>query len=394
MFTSTESFHISLSDQLTEGFTNKLTTLKGQANINEIYNNTEKSLNMSIFNVHLLDKQIRLELNTNAKLEGMDELGTNFFFDVECVECVYQISRNDTHMQTEHTTLHREFTNYLFNQTDSYYYLRVNSDSQSKESYYYQMQINALDCALDVYTQDTGKVIKHDYNNKVSAISDIPSDKDFVLRIRGTNEYQRRTCKIAVDVSSKGIYGDSNNNVAYFNITENSLHQMFIDDKTKQIAFTSAGRKGYIAYIYVNNYHYYVMEMQCANSEKRTIIGKELYVYTRESKSDICILKVVTSSVISKYEVSVIIKDVNINIPMFYQKDYFIKEYIPLTERSVFYMTIPSITGKLVVHQPHVVGNVCIRIENHLTRDAKPNYNFLIDLDTTVMILILFIMFT
>ena len=45
-------------------------------------------------------------------------------------------------------------------------------------------------------------------------------------------------------------------------------------------------------------------------------------------------------------------------------------------------MTIPSITGKLMVHQPHVVGNVCTRIENHLTRDSNPNYNFLIDLET------------
>ena len=93
---------------------------------------------------------------------------------------------------------------------------------------------------------------------------------------------------------------------------------MFIDDKTKQIAFTSAGREGDIAYIYVNNYHYYAMEMQCAHSQKRTIIGKELYVYTREINRDICTLKVLTSSVISKYEVSIVIKDGNMNMPMFY----------------------------------------------------------------------------
>ena len=382
-FTSTQRFHVTVSDQLTDAFTIIITTLRGQATINEVYNNTARSLNMSVFNVHLLDKQMRLELNANAKFGRTHEPASNFFFDVECVECAYQISRNDTHMETEHTTLHRDFTNYLLVQTDSNYYFHVNSDSQSKENYKYQVQINALDCAVDVRTQGSGKVVKHDYNSKVCAVTDISSNKDFVLQIKGTNTYQRNTCKIAVDVSSKGVYGDGDSNVdvAYFNITENSLHQMFIDDKTKQIAFTSAGRKGDTAYVYVNNYHYYVMEMQCGHSEKRTVIGKELYVYTRESNSDICTLRALTSSVISKYEVSVVLKNGGVNVPMFYPRDYFIKERIPLTERSVFYMTIPSITGKLVVHQPHVAGNVCIRIENHLTRDAKPNFNFLVDLD-------------
>ena len=186
-FTSTESFHVSRSDRFREGFTIIITTLRGQANINEIYNDTEKTMNVStLFNVHLLDKQMRLELNTTVWLEGMNKLITNFFFDFECVECAYQILWNDTYMQTKHTTLDREFTNYLLIQTGSYYYVHVNRDTQSKESYNYQVQINTLDCELDVYTKEIGAVIKHDYNRKVLAINDIPSDKDFVLRIEGT----------------------------------------------------------------------------------------------------------------------------------------------------------------------------------------------------------------
>ena len=378
-YTSTERFHVSVSDQLTDAFTIIITTLKGQASINEVYNNTAMNLNMSLFNVHLMDQQMRLELNANAKFGRTHEAASNFFFDVNCVNCVYQISRNDTHMNAENTTLYKEFTNYLLINASTHYFAHINADENNVQSYKYQAQINSLDCALaEISTLAIGTVIKHDTNNKVVVINEIPSNENYVFRIKATNAYQRATCKIVVNVSSKGNV----NNVVYFNLTENALHHMLIDDKTKQLTFTSAARKGDVMSIHVNNYHQYVMQMQCGNATKRTVIGREVYIYTKQNDDDLCTLTVLTTSFTNKYEVSVIIKQENVHVPMFYPRDYYIKEYVPLNERSVFYMTIPSIEGKLVIHQPHVVGNVCIRIENHLTRDATPNMNFLIDVDT------------
>ena len=378
-YTSTERFHVSVSDQLTDAFTIIITTLKGQASINEVYNNTAMNLNMSVFNVHLMDKQMRLELNANAKFGRTHEAASNFFFDVNCINCAYTISRNDTHLNAENTTLYKEFTNYLLINASTYFIAHITADVNAVQSYKYQAQINSLDCALsEISTLGIGTVIKHDTNNKVVMINEIPSNENYVFRIKATNAYQRATCKIVINVSSKNI----NNNIVYFNLTENALHHMLIDDKKKQLTFTSAARKGDVLSIHVNNYHQYVMQMQCGNATKRTVIGREVYMYTKQNDDDLCTLTVLTTSFTNKYEVSVIIKQENVHVPMFYPRDYYIKEYVPLTERSVFYMTIPSIEGKLVIHQPHVVGNVCIRIENHLTRDATPNMNFLIDVDT------------